>query len=199
MILKVNKIINDNYNINYIDDKINKEEKLNNEINKNIQLNYRIKELEIELNNEKEKNNKLSEQIKKYKQIIKELNDKISGIKSIDKNKLLELQNIVKEKANEINILISNLSDSKVSNIQSEEKTIAIGFASVDQNVQNFFRACKDSDLFVKLEIELYDEYPKYKDVETYFLVEGRKIFRFKSIKENNIKNGQILMLNFVK
>ena len=39
----------------------------------------------------------------------------------------------------------------------------------------------------------------QYKDVETYFLVNGRKILRFKSMKENNLKNGQIIMLNIVE
>ena len=117
----------------------------------------------------------------------------------MDNNKVSELQNIIKEKIDEINVLKSKLSDSNIENIQPGEKIIAIGFTSADQTIQNFYRYCKDSDLFVKLEEKLYDEYPEYKNIETYFSVNGKKVLRFKSMKENNIKNGQIIMLNILK
>ena len=191
-----NKIINNNNN--FIDNKINKD-LLNEEKNKNIELNNKIKQLEIDLNNEKNKNKNLNEQIEKYKNIIKDLNNKLSGNNLVDNNKILELQNIIKAKTDEINVLKSKLSDSNIDNIQPGEKIIAIGFTSSDQTIQNFFRPCKDSDLFVRLEEKLYDEYPQYKDVETYFLVNGKKVLRFKSMKENNIKNGQVIMLNIVE
>ena len=187
-----NKIINNNI----IDNKINK---LNDEKNKNIELNNKIKKLEIDLNNEKEKNKNLNQQIEKYKNIIKDLNDKISRNNLNDNNKVSELQNIINEKIDEINVLRSRLNNSNINSIQPGEQIIAIGFTSSDQTIQNFFRPCKDSDLFVRLEEKLYDEYPQYKDVETYFLVNGRKILRFKSMKENNLKNGQIIMLNIVE
>ena len=187
-----NKIINNNI----IDNKINK---LNDEKNKNIELNNKIKKLEIDLNNEKEKNKNLNQQIEKYKNIIKDLNDKISRNNLNDNNKVSELQNIINEKIDEINVLRTRLNNSNINSIQPGEQIIAIGFTSSDQTIQNFFRPCKDSDLFVRLEEKLYDEYPQYKDVETYFLVNGRKILRFKSMKENNLKNGQIIMLNIVE
>jgi len=186
---KSNKIINNNS----LDDKNNL---FNDEINK---LNNRIKQLETELNNEKEKNKKLNEQIRNYKKNRQDLNEKLSGNNSIDNNKILELEKIIATKTDEINVLKSKLNDSNIDNIQPGEKIIAIGFISSDQTIQNFFRPCKDSDLFVRLEEKLYDEYPKYKDVETYFLVNGKKVLRFKSMKENNIKNGQVIMLNIVE
>ena len=179
----------------FIDD-ISNENLLNIEKNKNIQLNNRIKQLEIDLKNEKEKNKNLNEQVEKYKSIIIDLNDKLLGNNLVDNNKVLELQNIIKEKIDEINVLKSKLNNDSLNNIQPGEQIIAIGFTSTDQNIQNFFRPCKDSDLFVKLEEKLYDEYPQYKDVETFFLANGRKVLRFKSMKENNIKNGQVILLN---
>ena len=185
---KSNKIINNNS----LDDKNNL---LNDEINK---LKNRIKELETELNNEKEKNKNLNEQIKNYKKTIQELNDKLLGNNLIDNNKILELEKIIATKTDEINVLKSKLNISNINNIQPGEQIIAIGFTSADQTIQNFFRPCKDSDLFVKLEEKLYDEYPKYKDVETYFIANGKKVLRFKSMKENNIKNGQVIMLNII-
>ena len=193
-------------NSNKLNDEKNKNIELNNKIkklddekNKNIELNNKIKKLEIDLNNEKEKNKNLNQQIEKYKNIIKDLNDKISRNNLNDNNKVSELQNIINEKIDEINVLRSRLNNSNINSIQPGEQIIAIGFTSSDQTIQNFFRPCKDSDLFVRLEEKLYDEYPQYKDVETYFLVNGRKILRFKSMKENNLKNGQIIMLNIVE
>ena len=174
---------------------INNNQLLNDEINK---LNNRIKQLEINLNNEKEKNKNLNEQIKNYKIIIQELNNKLLGNNIVNNNKVLELENIIKTKTDEINVLKSRLNDNKINNIQPGEEIIAIGFTSSDQTIQNFFRPCKDSDLFVKLEEKLYDEYPRYKDVETYFIANGKKVLRFKSMKENNIKNGQLIILNIV-
>ena len=193
-----NSNIKNNNNNNFIDNKINKD-LLNDVKNKNIELNNKIKLLVIDLNNEKNKNKYLNQQIKKYKNIIKNLNDKLSVNNLVDNNKILELQNIIKEKTDEINVLKSKLSDSNIDNIQPGEKIIAIGFTSFDQTIQNFFRPCKDSDLFVRLEEKLYDEYPQFKDVETYFLVNGQKVLRFKSMKENNIKNGQVIMLNILE
>jgi len=175
--------------------KINKD-LLDEEKNKNIQLNNRIKQLEIDLNNEKEKNKNLNEQIEKYKKNIKDLNDKLSENTSVDNNKILELENKLKEKNNEISALKTKLNNGNMENIQPGEQIIAVGIASADQNIHNFIRPCKDSDLFVKLEEKLYDEYPRYKDYETFFLVNGRKVLRFKSMKENGIKNGEIIMLN---
>ena len=189
-----NKIIKNNKNI--IDDK---NDLLNEEKKKNIELTNKIKQLEIDLNKEKDKNKILSKQIKKYKKIIKELHDKLSENNSVDNNKVLELQNIIKTKADEIDVLKSKLNDSSIDNIQPGEKKISIGFTSADKTIKNFYRSCKDSDLFVKLEKKLYDEYPKYKDVETHFLVNGKKVLRFKSMKENNIKDGQVIMLNTIE
>jgi len=184
---------NEQINNNFRDGKNNL---LNDENNK---LKNRIKQLETELINEKEKNKNLNEQIKKYIKYIKELNDKLSGNNSVDNNRILELEKIINKKNDEINVLKAKLKISNINNIQPGEQILAIGFTSSDQNIQNFFRPCKDSDLFVRLEEKLYDEYPKYKDIETYFLVNGKKVLRFKSIKENNIKNGQVIMLNIVE
>ena len=186
---KSNELINKNF-------RDGKNNLLNDENNK---LKNRIKQLETELINEKEKNKNLNEQIKKYIKYLKELNDKLSGNNSVDNNRILKLEKIINKKNDEINVLKAKLNISNINNIQPGEQILAIGFTSSDQNIQNFFRPCKDSDLFVRLEEKLYDEYPKYKDIETYFLVNGKKVLRFKSIKENNIKNGQVIMLNIVE
>jgi len=76
------------------------------------------------------------------------------------------------------------------------EKIYAINFTSADQNIGHYCIACKNTDIFAKLEIKLYEDYPEYKEKETYFIKNGDRINRFKSLDENNIKNNDVLMLN---
>ena len=66
---------------------------------------------------------------------------------------------------------------------------------SVDNSI-NYCIPCKNVDIFVRLEEKLYNEYPKYKDLNTYFTVNGRVNKRFKSIKENDLKNFDKILLN---
>ena len=57
---------------------------------------------------------------------------------------------------------------------------------------------CKNTDLFSRLEIELYkvEEYKEFKQTENYFIVNGKKINRFETLEENGIKNSDIITLN---
>jgi len=79
--------------------------------------------------------------------------------------------------------------------INPGEKILAILFNSIDQKVNKAI-ACKNTDIFVRIEENLYEDYPEYKDVNTYFTVGGKIIKRFKSIQENNIKYSDIILLN---
>ena len=63
----------------------------------------------------------------------------------------------------------------------------------------NFPFAVKNTELFVFLELRLYNEYPQYKEKEIYFIVNGNRINRFKTIEENNIKNGNSIILNIIE
>ena len=55
--------------------------------------------------------------------------------------------------------------------------------------------ACKTSDLFVRLEERLYQDFPKFRNVETFFMVNVNRILRFKTLEENGIKNNDIISL----
>ena len=55
---------------------------------------------------------------------------------------------------------------------------------------------CKTSDTIVKLEEEVYNEFPKYKDVITYLTVNGNQVKRFKTIEENEIHKGDTILVN---
>ena len=51
----------------------------------------------------------------------------------------------------------------------------------------------KSRDLFVRLEERLYEDFPQFKDYETFFEVNTRRIKRFKTLDENNIRGNDII------
>ena len=41
----------------------------------------------------------------------------------------------------------------------------------------------------------LYEQYPEYRDTENYFICNGKKINKFRNLGENDIKDGNIIIL----
>ena len=41
----------------------------------------------------------------------------------------------------------------------------------------------------------LYEKYPKYIDLETFFIAHGNKISKHRSLKENKINNNDVITL----
>ena len=131
-------------------------------------------------------------------------------------NKIKKLELIIKEKGNKINELenkkefknISNNNDYiyRIKELEKEiekyknycllpgEKLITIKFISTDQSI-NFNTFAKKTDVFIKLESSLYEYYPKYKDTENFFLVNGMKVNKHRTLEENKIKDNDILTL----
>ena len=70
-----------------------------------------------------------------------------------------------------------------------------IYFASVDQKI-NYAIPCISTDIFAKVEEELYKEYPEYRETNNYFIYNGKEILRFKTISENNIRKGYPVILH---
>ena len=52
---------------------------------------------------------------------------------------------------------------------------------------------CKINDLFVRLEETLYNDFPDFKQYETYFEVNGKKVKRFQTLEQNGIKNNETI------
>ena len=76
----------------------------------------------------------------------------------------------------------------------SPTKVISALFHSSDLKI-DFSIACKNTTPFVKLEEKLYEEYPEYKETDNYFLQNGNKIKRFKTMEENNINSGKPIII----
>ena len=124
--------------------------------------------------------------IKEEKIKNENLNKKIKELQNMSNNNLKKA-NII-ELQNEIELF------KKYCNFSELEKLISIRFISSDQDI-DYPIITKNSDKFLKLENILYDKYPKYMETENYFLVGGKKIFRNKTLEQNNIKNNDIITL----
>ena len=122
-------------------------------------------------------------------------------------NKIYELEekiNSLNNFINKQNIVIKNYKSSNdpqpeniFASLKPGEKPMAINFLSMGcQDIMNHNELCKNTELFVKIEERLYKTFPQYKDYETYFVVNGKngkRIKRFKTLDENNIKTNDII------
>ena len=152
--------------------------------------------------NDNQNINMIKEQNKIYKNKIDEL-----------ENKIKKLELIIKEKDNKINEYKNKLNNNnyinRIKELEKEiekyknyclspgEKLITIKFISTDQTI-HFNTFAKKNDLFTKLETSLYEYYPKFKDTENYFLVNGKKVNRHRTIEENKINDNDILTLGII-
>ena len=128
--------------------------------------------------------NHLKSKIKDYENIINLL-----------ENQLKDKNNIIQKYINSMNSNQLN-NQMNITSIKPFEKIMSINFVSMgNQDISNYSLACKNTDLFVKLEQMLNNEFPNLKDKEPYFLVNGRRIKRFKTLDENGIKNNDIISI----
>ena len=195
--------------------KYNKNNKANNLDNNNLNIDVKKTKEYLDLQNllkeEKEKNdklnsqiellnnkyNKLNEELENAKRTINDLNTKLSNYKNQYKEKIVELQKIIDIKNQEINQLNSRINNNSSGMIfMPGDKIISIVFISGNQKIQYYNRAYKDTEIFSRVEEKLYNEYPEFKDKDTYLMVRGNKIKRFKTLKENNIKNGDVIQVH---
>ena len=82
-----------------------------------------------------------------------------------------------------------------ITSINPGERIIAVFFTSIKQDMQRPM-SCKNTDTFARIEEKIYNEYPKYKDYNTFLTVNGNTIKRFKTFAENKIKDGDIILVN---
>jgi len=85
--------------------------------------------------------------------------------------------------------------EKRLYNVKPGEKIYSIIFYSSDQRI-NYSMACKNTDIFARLEEKLYEVFPEYKDMRTYFSANGKLIKRFKNLDENGIQNNNVVLLS---
>ena len=153
----------------------------------------------IELNNLKLKFENDINQLKSEK------SDLLNKLKNMSENNKNSISNI-KSSSYEINELFSALMDkdkeikklNKIKEafpfeIKDGDKLLTVIFVSVDEKIHYSF-ICKDSEQFNIVENRFYKVYPQYEGENT-FIVRGNKIRKNRTLKENNIKYSDIIML----
>ena len=143
------------------------------------------------INDNSIKNNALAE-IKDLERKLSEEHDKNDQL-----NKIVQNNNKPSRKGSNIEEIEELKNELKLFRsyykFSPDEKLISIEFMrspDIDYTI-----IAKNTDDFVKIEKELYDKYPNYKDFENDFLLNGIKINKYKTLKENNIKNNDIITL----
>ena len=107
---------------------------------------------------------------------------------------------ILEDKINALNNNKDKLELDNKDNIKYSEndKIISVLFMTQgNQDIINYSMACRTTDLFSSLEERLYQDFPKYRNVDKIFMVRANRIFRDKTLEENNIKNNDIISLFF--
>ena len=181
----------------------NKEEEDKKEI---LDLRNRLKQTNNLLANEKKITQQLSERVKNLEKELKI--EKNKNFELTEKNKELEnLRNNNSNKDNKDNIMklmdklllkeeeIQEMKSRYPFEISKGEKLMSVIFMSSNQEI-HYSIICKDSDKFTSVENSLYDEFPRFRETENFFLSNGNKINKYKTLKENNLKNGSIIILN---
>ena len=195
---------------------INKRKEAFNEMNNIIkQDNQKIKEVNEqkkedfkiknnELNNPLiEKNKELVEENNKLKKLIEQLKeDNLKKVQTLEKenNEQKEKINSLEKEIQNIMIQNNNLNENIIISKSSGEKIISINFMTMgNQDIINYSMPCKTTDLFVRLEEKLYNDFPKYKNYEVYFEVNTRRIKRFQTVEENKIKSNDLISIFIIE
>ena len=68
-------------------------------------------------------------------------------------------------------------------------------FFSVDQTI-HYSLICKNTDKFSNIEQKLFEVFPECQEENYYFMYNGCRINRYKTLEELNIKNSSIITMN---
>ena len=168
-----------------------------------------INELKRLLLDERKLSKKLTKDNQDLNVIIDKLKNENNEIKKLLKNDIINqlkekikfLENEILKKNKEIQNYISQLKNvneknSENNSVKPEENNFSLIFNTQgNQDIINYKIQCKSTELFVRLEERLYNEFPKYRNYETFFIDKNRKILRFKTLEENKIINNDVISL----
>jgi predicted nuclease with TOPRIM domain len=194
---------NYNYNMNYMN--MNQMNNMNvqpiNNMNMNMQQmnnmnmqpinNMNNNNLMNELNKYKEENMKLKQQINNLQREINKLNNKLQNANQ----SVINIQQQQFNYINEINNLKLQLNNKNKDGYVNRNNIMVVHFLSGDGKINQGIY-CLKTDTFAQVEEKLYQIYAEYRDnYNNTFLARGNVIKRFKTMSENNIKNGDKIQL----
>ena len=133
--------------------------------------------------------------------IIMDLNNKLNNINQFYNNNMSminQLQNNLYQKEQELQQLKKKIfpnSNNQFIDDPNKKYGFAITFRSTSQDLIHPI-ICNENDLISRLEEEVYNQYPKYKEINTFLTCKGITLKRFKTVGENNIKKDDAIMVN---
>ena len=184
-------------NSNSIQNQIN----IQNETNEKRQLKDEIEkykkkcdEYKKEIENLKKENIKLNEELSK----LKKINSTIQNyqIENNELNKLKEENVILKYQLNMKDKEINDLK-SKIDNKETKynlDDIMVIYFTPIDSSFNQGIK-CVKTETFAEVEEKLYKKHDELRNTNNMFTVNALPILRFKTIAENNIKDGDVIQL----
>ena len=161
-------------------------DELNIEKNNNKALKIENKKLNDIINSMKTKNIDLTNKIKVLEEQLNKLRLDLQNYKSNNTNSNININNSLKINSNNINDLIVPL-------LPGEKIMTLIFNTQGTQYIVSYGLACKNTNLFVRLEEILNNEFPDLKKHDTYFEVNKKRIKRFQTLEENGIKNNDLI------
>jgi len=197
---------NSEKNNHLIDENKKLSKKINSLINERDTLKFEIRDLKEENKILEKKIDTISNERDKLKKEKKDFRKKISDMTK-EKNSLTKEKEILEKKIDvleyeknnyqkkyEDSIKKENNNKYKISSVQPGEEIISINFVSMGINaINNYGLSCKTTDLFIIEEERLYEDFPDFKKYETYFEANGKRIKRFQTLKENGIKDKNVI------
>ena len=153
---------------------------LNNNINNNLKINHNQNLINNNFNQNKINS---KENINSYPNKNQPLNNK-SDISKTNNNTINLSKNSVEIKKKENLLVLTN--DSK--------DAITLHFNSSDQ-LLNYAVRCKNTDKFNMVMNKILEREPKIIEKEFYFISKGNKVKEYKTIKDNNLKDGDTVIL----
>ena len=147
-------------------------------------LKNEIKELKNKLDEERKKNKILFDENMKLNDYIRKVNSQLNSIENYE-NRIKSIDNLSKKQ-----------NDYSIKSKKSGEKIMTVNFVSMGtQDIGHYSLACRKTDLSVRLEEKLINDFPELRENDLYFEVNVRRIKRYKTLEENNIKNNDIINL----
>ena len=167
-------------------------QQLNNEKLKNKKLEDKIQRLKIQLNELnilKNENHNLKQSLANANQ-FNQMNQLNIQNNLMNINEINNLKQIIIQKDKEINDL-----KLKIPNEYVKMKNImVINFLSTDQNIRCGV-PCLADDTIAEVEEKLYQQFNEFRNTNNILLFGGNTILRFKKVRENNIHNGDTILI----
>ena len=185
--------INNKKKSSHINDNKYKDSELYKELEKYKNENEDLKK---EINLLKEENKKLINDLKYASNTIINMRNMSNEINNITNNEIQKLKDEIMDKENQINKLKvelqNNKNDKKLTDLND---ILSVTFISTEKKMNNHKISCLKTDRFAEIEEKLYQEFEEFRETNNIFIVNGRIIYRFKKMSENNINNGDTIQL----